>query len=85
MKINYTETYEEHICGVCGYKHMIKYSNHPDRYSVDPGYGKKPFKEGETQFIFNTGNGEEDYRPNVLVKKNIYACPKCGTLQINTD
>jgi hypothetical protein len=51
MKIKYTKTYEGYICGVCGYKHMIKYPDHPDRYSVDPGHGKKPFKKSETPFI----------------------------------
>ena len=78
MKIEYTKTYEEYICGVCGYKHMIKYSNHPNRYDIDPGYGKKPFKKSENQFIYQT---EFDS----LNKVSVYACPECGVLQINTN
>ena len=82
MKIKYTETYEEYTCGVCGYKHMIKYSSHPDRYSVDPGYGKEPFKKSETPFICSENDGGYYER---IEKYPIYACPECGVLQINTN
>lgn len=82
MKIKYTETYEEYICGVCGYKHMIKYLSHPNRYAIDPGYGKKPFIKSENQFIYQT---EFDYSPSRLNKASVYACPECGCIQIDTN
>ena len=82
MKIKYNETYEEYICGVCGYKHMIKYPSHPDRYSIDSGYGKKPFKKSETPFICSEN---DDIGYGCIEKCHIYACPECGTLQINTN
>lgn len=69
-------------CSFCGYKHKEKYHNHPSRYTIDDGFGKEPFKEGINQFIYME---ERDYGPDKTVTDTVYACPRCGILQIEND
>lgn len=69
-------------CSFCGYKHKEKYHNHPDPYTTDDGFGKEQFKEGVNQFIYTE---ERDYGPDATVKETVYACPRCGILQIENE
>ena len=82
MKITYESDYIVRVCSSCGYKHKEKHTMGPDRYVVDPGFGKKEFILGETQFIFEA---DADYGPRVLRRKNVYACPNCGILQVESE
>ncbi len=69
-------------CSFCGYKHKEKYYNHPNPYTIDEGFGKKPFKVGENKFVYKE---ERDYSPNRTVTESVYACPRCGILQIEDE
>ena len=84
MKIEYNweEKYTTYTCAVCGYKHMEKHYDHPDPYTIDPGFGKKPFKQGLNKFIYMQ---EQSYGPDCTIQETVYACPKCGVLQIESE
>ena len=84
MKIDYNweEKYTTYTCTVCGYKHMEKHYGHPDPYTTEPGYGKVPFAKGLNKFFYEE---EQDYGPNCTIEATVYACPKCGALQIETS
>ena len=70
-------------CSVCGYKHKQKYThNHPDPYTIDPGFGKEPFKAGVNKFIYMQ---EQSYGPDCTIQETVYACPRCGVLQIESE
>lgn len=70
------------ICSFCEYKYKEKYRNHPNRYTIDEGFGKEPFKAGVYQFIYME---ERDYGPDATRQSTVYACPKCGILQIENE
>ena len=69
-------------CSFCGYKYKEKYHNHPTRYTIDEGFGKVKFKTCINQFIYME---ERDYDPDTTVKETVYACPRCGILQIENE
>lgn len=74
MKIKYAEdySYELMTCSCCNYS--VK------KYRGTVGYGNEPMIEGTAEFLYEE---QVDYAPNRLVKKTVYACPKCGCLQID--
>ena len=76
MKSNYNheDEYVEYECGCCKYSYK-------EYWKTTSNYGerKEPFISGETEFLCTE---KIDYYPDRLIKKTIYACPKCGVLQI---
>lgn len=69
-------------CSFCGYKYKEKFYNHPTRYTVDDGFGQEPFMAGVIKFIYEEERG---YASSNTVQETVYACPKCGVLQIENE
>ena len=84
MKIDINFDNKETImsCSMCGYMHKIKHYDHPTLYEIDPGFGKEPFMKSENQFIYQNEYG---FGPSKLIKKDVYACPKCGAIQVEFE
>lgn len=81
---DYDNNFVEKKCSICGYKYKEYYRSTRDTWEKREedkrlGFGEEDFICGETEFIFQE---EQDYAPPRLCKKIIYACPKCGALQI---
>jgi hypothetical protein len=79
---NYENSTEVSECSICGYKHKKYYRKHTyeeQQNDISSGFGDEEFLTGETEFLYSE---KVDYAPDRLVKKIIYACPKCGVLQI---
>ena len=78
MKVewNHDEQIETHICPSCGYRHSKEYKAHGSTLE-----GDKPFIEMEG-FEFHSTDREYYYPSHNT--HTVYACPKCGVLQIRT-
>ena len=75
MKSSWDDNYKVYICPVC--KHTYK-----ERYGGPMGYeteGEKFIEFAEPLLYVKP----RDYAPNELVRLIHYACPKCGTTQID--
>lgn len=82
MKIEWNSNERIYTCSFCGYKYKEKFYGHPSRYTIDEGFGKEPFKGGINHFIYKE---EQDYGPGKTVTATVYACPRCGILQIENE
>lgn len=70
-------------CTVCKYTHKEYYNSNTLYTEFDKmAYGKDPFIKGETEFLYQE---KMDYGPSRLTKQTVYACPRCGVLQIDVD
>ena len=81
-KFDYTDSSEVRECSVCGYKYKEyyrKYTYEEQRNDIQNGFGEDDFLTGETEFLYTE---KIDYAPDRLHKVPVYACPKCGVLQI---
>ena len=79
MKVDYENKEIIYTCGCCGYKYKEKSAGHPTQYITDPGFGREPFKNSTVPFIYKS----DYYRPDTSL--NMYACPKCGVVQIESE
>lgn len=76
MKVewNHDEQIETHVCLGCGYRHSKEYKAHGVTLE-----GDKPFIEMEGFEFHSTDKAY--YYPSHNTH-TVYACPKCGVLQI---
>lgn len=72
---NYDEGVNEYVCPVCGYKYVEE-----TRYNGKILEGDEEFIEMEDFKFHSTDNS--DYYPRTR-HHTIYACPKCGVLQLD--
>lgn len=71
---------------ICGY---TRHEDWEIAYENDPELKAKLIAEnGEEDFIRVNGNftctTERDYAPDYIREISVYACPKCGTLRVET-
>lgn len=70
--------YEQRCCN-CDYTYNDYYSDIDDAHQ---NRNKKPFMKF-TNVLFHENTNDTMYRPPSIDKHPVYACPKCGTLQID--
>ena len=81
-EFDYKNSTEVSECSVCGYKYKKYYREctHQEKENdIQNGFGREDFKVGETEFLYLE---KVDYAPDRLHGVPVYACPKCGVLQI---
>lgn len=74
MIYNWNDDHAEYKCPVCGYE----YHEYTGSSQQKTTAGSDPFIELHTKATYTTGS----YYTRRLEETTIYACPKCGTLQI---
>lgn len=79
MKVvyNYDEQTETCTCPICGYQHSKEYKEYGRTIC-----GDKPFIKMEGFQFHSTDNGD-GWHPHHNTHV-VYACPKCGVLQVET-
>ena len=74
MIYNWNDDHAEYKCPVCNYE----YHEYPGSGQRQTTAGSDPFIELHTKATYTTGS----YYTRRLEETTVYACPKCGTLQI---
>lgn len=82
MQTSYNRSSCLETCRACGYQHKTYYREPTSEELEDDmfRYGQDPFvKLSIESYMEET----REYEPNIIKRVTIYACPRCGTLQMD--